>query len=52
MSADTKLILLEALLIVGAAFGFGFWQLRSVKRDQEKARLEREKRNANEGQEK
>jgi predicted negative regulator of RcsB-dependent stress response len=48
MSADTKLILLEALLIVGAAFGFGFWQLRSVKRDQEKTRRERENSKAEE----
>lgn len=44
MSPDTKLILLEALLVVGAAFGFGFWQLHSVKKDQEKTRREREER--------
>jgi hypothetical protein len=44
MSPDTKLILLEALLVVGAAFGFGFWQLRSVKKDQEKTKREREQR--------
>jgi hypothetical protein len=46
MSPDTKLILLEALLVVGAAFGFGFWQLRSVKKDQEKTKREREQRQA------
>ena len=46
MSPDTKLILLEALLVVGAAFGFGFWQLRSVKKDQEKTKRECEQREA------
>lgn len=44
MSPETKLILFEAVLIVGAAFGFGFWQLRSVKRDQEKTKRERAQR--------
>jgi predicted negative regulator of RcsB-dependent stress response len=48
MSPDTKLILLEAILVVGAAFGFGFWQLRSVKKDQEKTKREREQREASE----
>ena len=27
------LLLLELLLIVGAVFGFGFWQLASLRRD-------------------
>ena len=48
MSSETNLILLEALLIVGAAFGFGIWQLRSVKKDQEKTRAERERKRASE----
>ncbi len=52
MSPDTKLILLEALLIVGAAFGFGFWQLRSVKKDQEKTKRERAQREAAESSQK
>jgi hypothetical protein len=35
------LLLLELLLIVGVVFGFGFWQLASLRRDrkeQEKSR--------------
>jgi hypothetical protein len=43
MSQETLLITLEALLIGGGAIAFGLWQLRSVKKDQEKTRAERAK---------
>lgn len=36
------LILIEGVLVFGGALAFGWWQLRSVKRDREKAKAERE----------
>lgn len=38
------LILIEGVLVFGGALAFGWWQLRSVKRDREKAQAERAKR--------
>jgi hypothetical protein len=40
------LILIEGVLVFGGALAFGWWQLRSVKRDREKARAERERQAA------
>jgi hypothetical protein len=44
MSQETLLVTLEALLIGGGAIAFGVWQLRSVKKDQEKTRAEKAKK--------
>jgi len=38
MSSETMIVLLEALLIFGGAMAFGLWQLRSIRKDQEKAK--------------
>lgn len=38
MSIETLLALFEGLLVFGGAMAFGLWQLRSIKKDQEKAR--------------
>ena len=38
MSKETWLVMLEGLLVFGGAMAFGLWQLRSIKKDQEKAR--------------
>lgn len=40
------LILIEGVLVFGGALGFGWWQLRSVKRDREELRLKRERKQA------
>ena len=40
------LILIEGVLVFGGALAFGWWQLRSVKRDREKAKAERERQAA------
>ena len=37
------LILIEGVLVFGGALAFGWWQLRSVKRDRERAQAERER---------
>ncbi len=36
--------LLELLLIVGVVFGFGFWQLSALKRDEQQQKRESAKR--------
>lgn len=41
-SSYWPLILIEGVLVFGGALAFGWWQLRSVKRDREKAQAERE----------
>jgi hypothetical protein len=38
MAKETWLVMLEGLLVFGGALAFGVWQLRSIKKDQEKAR--------------
>ena len=38
MAKETWLVMLEGLLVFGGALAFGLWQLRSIKKDQEKAR--------------
>ena len=44
--ADSQwpIVLIEVVLVFGGTLAFGWWQLRSVKRDQELARKEREER--------
>lgn len=41
MSMETLLVAFEGLLVFGGALAFGWWQLRSVRQDQEKARREK-----------
>ena len=41
-SAHWPLILIEGVLVFGGALAFGWWQLRSVKRDREILRAKRE----------
>jgi hypothetical protein len=38
MTNETIFVLFEGLLIFGGALAFGIWQLRSIKKDQEKAK--------------
>jgi len=40
------LILIEGVLVFGGSLAFGWWQLRSVKRDRERAQAERERERA------
>ncbi len=42
MSMETLLVALEGLLVFGGALAFGWWQLRSVRQDQEKARRDKD----------
>lgn len=48
MSDATLLVALEGLLIFGGVLAFGIWQLRSIKKDQEAARRQRNEAPANE----
>jgi type II secretory pathway pseudopilin PulG len=41
MSEHLPIVLIELVLVFGGVLLFGVWQLRSVKRDQEKTRAER-----------
>lgn len=43
MTAETLLALFEGLLVFGGALAFGIWQLRSIKKDQEKTRAAKER---------
>jgi len=45
MFDPTLIVALEALLIFGGVAVFGYWQLRSIKKDQEKAKAKRESEN-------
>lgn len=45
-SSHWPLILIEGVLVFGGALAFGWWQLRSVKRDREELRLKREREQA------
>jgi hypothetical protein len=38
---NTPIILIEVVLVFGGVLLFGWWQLRSIKRDQQKAAEER-----------
>jgi len=42
MFEPTLIVALEALLIFGGVAAFGLWQLRSIKKDQQKAKAKRE----------
>lgn len=42
MDQHLPLIVVELVMVFGGAMAFGWWQLRDIKKDQEKARLERE----------
>lgn len=53
MAAETggsnwPIVLIEVVLVFGGTLAFGWWQLRSVKRDQEQTRRERAEREARE----
>ena len=41
MNENLPIVLIEGVLILGGALLFGWWQLRSIKRDQQKAAEER-----------
>lgn len=50
MGSNLPIILIEVVLIFGGVLAFGWWQLRSVKRDQEESarkRAEQQAREAN-----
>jgi hypothetical protein len=44
MSQHLPVILIEVVLIFGGVLLFGWWQLRSLKKDQQKSAREREAR--------
>ncbi len=46
MGSNLPVILIEVVLIFGGVLAFGWWQLRSVKRDQEQSARERAERKA------
>jgi hypothetical protein len=46
MSENLPIVLIEGLLVLGGALLFGWWQLRSIRRDQQKAAAERAARQA------
>ena len=46
MSEHLPIVLIELVLVFGGVLLFAVWQLRSVKRDQEKTRAERAARGA------
>jgi predicted negative regulator of RcsB-dependent stress response len=48
MSSGLPVILIEVVLVFGGTLAFGWWQLRSVKRDSEAARRETEAAQARE----
>lgn len=41
MNDNLPIVLIEGLLVLGGALLFGWWQLRSIRRDQQKAAAER-----------
>jgi hypothetical protein len=49
MGSNLPIVLIEGVLIFGGVLVFGWWQLRSVKRDQEQATREREARKTTQG---
>jgi len=44
MGTHLPVILIEGVLIFGGVLAFGWWQLRSLKKDQQKTAREREAR--------
>ena len=46
MGAHLPIVLIEVVLIFGGVLAFGWWQLRSIRLDQEKAARERAQREA------
>ena len=50
-SSHWPLILIEGVLVFGGALAFGWWELRSVKRDREKMLAERRAREAQDARE-
>ncbi len=46
MSDHTPLILIELVLVFGGVLAFAWWQLRDVKREQERSRRARASRDA------
>ena len=51
MSAHLPLILVEVILVFGGALAFGWWQLRSIRKDREKAARAKEKTGASDREE-
>jgi len=49
MGSNLPIVLIEGVLIFGGVLVFGWWQLRSVKRDHEQAAREREARKTTQG---
>lgn len=45
-SSDWPILLIEVVLVFGGTLAFGWWQLRSIRQDQEKARRDRERESA------
>ncbi|MCU0967548.1 MAG: hypothetical protein MUF03_01795 [Rubrivivax sp.] len=43
-SANWPIVLVEVVLVMGGTLAFAWWQLRSLRRDQEQTRREREAR--------
>jgi hypothetical protein len=41
MSQHFPIIIVELVMVFGGALAFGWWQLRTIKKDQEKARAEK-----------
>ena len=46
--ANLPIVLIEVVLVFGGVLAFGWWQLRSVKRDQRKAAEDRARQHAQE----
>ncbi len=51
MSQHLPLILVEVILVFGGALAFGWWQLRSIRKDREKAARERARASSDTGAE-
>ena len=52
MSQNLPVILIEVVLIFGGVLAFGWWQLRDLKKEQQKTARERAAREAAEAQDK
>jgi hypothetical protein len=49
MGQHLPILLIEGVLIFGGALAFGWWELRSIRRDQDRAARERESRRSAQG---
>jgi hypothetical protein len=38
----SPIVLIEGVMVLGGALAFGWWQLRDIKKDNERAKLEKE----------